>query len=85
MESFNIELDLRHPNIDMRFRNALRYLGTLKTRAISFIYVPNEQERYWWGIVQDICMVPSHSTLNIEFELLHSVVRWRCRNTARQL
>jgi hypothetical protein len=78
MEPLNIELDLRHPNIDVRFRNALRYLGTLKTRAISLIYVPNEQERYWWGILQDIAMVPSPPTLNTEFELLHSVVRLRC-------
>ena len=85
MEPLNIEVDLQHPNIDMRFRNAFRYLGTLKTRAISLVYVPNEQERYWWGILQDISMVPSPSTLNIEFELLHPFVRLRGRNTSRQL
>ena len=31
-ESLCIELDFRHPNVDMGFRNALRLLDTLKTR-----------------------------------------------------
>ena len=32
MEPLNIELDLRHPSVDMGSRNALKHLGTLKTR-----------------------------------------------------
>ena len=39
MELLNIELDLRHPNVDMGFRNALRHLDTLKTRAMSLIFI----------------------------------------------
>jgi len=65
MEPLNIELDLRHPNVDMGFRNALRHLCTLKTRAISLTFI-----------------VPPLLPLNIEFELLHSVVR---RRTSRNL
>ena len=65
MEPLNIELDLRHPNVDMGFRNAFRHLCTLKTRAISLTFI-----------------VPPLLPLNIEFELLHSVVR---RSTSRNL
>jgi hypothetical protein len=65
IELLDIELDLQHPNVDMGFRNAPRHLGTLKTRAISLIFI-----------------VPPPLPLNIEFELLHSVVR---RSTSRNL
>jgi hypothetical protein len=39
IELLDIELDLQHPNVDMGFRNGLRHLGTLKTGAISLIFI----------------------------------------------
>jgi len=68
MEPHNIELDLRHPNLDMGFRNAFRHFDiysattpTLKYRVWTFTFCCSQkhiQELKW-------VMVPDNS-----FELI---------------